>query len=131
MLCQLEQDRPFARVELESRGDALKEQRRYLDVAPLLEPRVPGDADADELRDFLPTQTGRASPGPGGEPYILRLGSTATFTDEDREILSCFGALQACHLSARQPVGDRHDHGTGRRHNRTAACYSMIRMLVM
>ena len=97
MLCELEQHGPVAGIESEGDAEALQELGRYLDIASLFEPCVPGGADAHELRDFLPTQTGSASSHTGSEPYILRLGSAPTLAQEQHEVLSCFEALQACH----------------------------------
>ena len=44
--------------------------RARVDLAALLEPGVPGDADAREQRQFLPAQPGRAPPRPVGQAEV-------------------------------------------------------------
>lgn len=75
------------------------QQKRFgdLNVAPLLEPRVPGETNAGERGHFLPTQAGRAPTAGRGQPYIDR-----------RQLLSVMGqkggkiAARACKRAAGQ-----------------------------
>jgi len=43
-------------------GERVEDLRRGVDVAPLLQPRAPGDADPRELRELLAAQPRRAAP---------------------------------------------------------------------
>jgi hypothetical protein len=60
----------FAIVQLERVGDAEKKSLRYLDIAPLLEPGVPRQANARERRDFFSAQSRSTSAIGSGQPYI-------------------------------------------------------------
>ena len=62
---------PFDRLQLESASHGRQDLGRDPDVPALLEPRVPGEADAGEVGDLLPAQAGRAAPATVGEAHGL------------------------------------------------------------
>jgi hypothetical protein len=66
-----EQMRVLVRVELKRPRDRIQYLGRRIDVAALLEPRVPGDADPGELGDFLATEPRRATPPSWTESDLL------------------------------------------------------------
>jgi hypothetical protein len=51
---------PLFSVEAKSAGNLLQEMGRHLDRAALLKPRVPGQADAGEVRNLLTAQARRS-----------------------------------------------------------------------
>ena len=57
-------------VEFQSLGDFEEKALRDLDVAALLEPRVPGEPDARERSHFLAPQARRAAAAGGWQPDI-------------------------------------------------------------
>ena len=67
-----EEMRVFVRVELQRPRDRIEHLRRRVDLARLLEPRVPGDAYSGELRDLLAAKTWSATPARGRQADLLR-----------------------------------------------------------
>jgi hypothetical protein len=70
-----EEVRLLVSVELERPRDRVEYLSRRTDIASLLEPRVPGDADTGELRDLLATEP--RSPPPPRCPQAHLLGLDA------------------------------------------------------
>ena len=62
--------------------ERLEHLQRGAHVATLLEPRVPGGADAGELRDLLAAQARRAPAPAAGEPDVLGLEARAAVAQE-------------------------------------------------
>jgi hypothetical protein len=106
-------------VPVESKGgrDGGEHLLGRADVAPLLEPRVPGDPDAGELRDLLPAQARRASPARDRQPHLLGRDPLATAAQERRQLPSAHG------ISVRGEIGDGGHHLTLARR---AACYQVV-----
>jgi hypothetical protein len=104
-------------VEPQGAGDGREHLLGRADVAPLLEPRVPGDPDAGELRDLLPAQAGGASPARERQPHLLRGDPLAAAAQERRQ------------LPAPHGVGGRREIDDGGHHltlARRAACYQVV-----
>ena len=59
-------------AEFQRTRQGFEKMRRDLDVAALLEPRVPADADTGELRDLLAPQPRRAAARAGDEANVRR-----------------------------------------------------------
>ncbi|HEY2112366.1 MAG TPA: hypothetical protein VGH25_11630 [Dongiaceae bacterium] len=57
---EIEEIDALGRRELQGFGEAREGRRRDGDLAPLLDPGVPGDAEARELGDLLASEAGRA-----------------------------------------------------------------------
>jgi hypothetical protein len=73
-------------VELQGPRDRVQDLRGRVDVAALLEPRVPGDADACELRDLLAPQA-RGTPTPReAQSDVLGPDTLASAAEERREL---------------------------------------------
>ena len=64
--------RALGGVEAQDAGERVEHLRRRLDVAALLEPRVPGQPDPGELGDLLAPQARRAPPAVRGKADVLR-----------------------------------------------------------
>jgi hypothetical protein len=58
-------------VEPERLGQRVEHLHARVDLAALLQPRVPGDADARKQRQLLAAQPGRAPPRPAGHAEVL------------------------------------------------------------
>ena len=71
--------------------DRLEHVERRAHVASLLEPRVPGGADAGELRDLLAAQAGRAAASAVRQPDVLGLDAGAALAQEIGELLTARG----------------------------------------
>jgi len=69
---QHERVRALLGAEPERTRDRVERVGRRADVSTLLEPRVPGDAHAGELRDLLAAQARRAPPATAGRQPDLR-----------------------------------------------------------
>ncbi|MNT59331.1 hypothetical protein D3C72_1968340 [compost metagenome] len=67
---QQEQVAAFGVVELQGMGHAEQEFLRHLDLAPLLEPGVPGEPHAGHHRDLFAPQAGCAPPPLRGQAHI-------------------------------------------------------------
>ena len=74
-------------------GDRLEHVERGAHVASLLEPRVPGGADAGELRDLLAAQAGRAPPSAARQADVLGLDALAALAQEIGQLLAPAGAV--------------------------------------
>src|SRR6202035_2918615 len=83
---ELEQVGALGAAEPERLGEAVEGCRRQRHVAALLEPRVPGDAEPAELRDFLAPQPGRAPPARARQPEGRGLELLALGADEVAEL---------------------------------------------
>lgn len=84
MLRERKEMRPLGSIQPKGPAQALDEIGRDLNVAPLLEPSVPGESDTGELCDLLAAKAGRAPPYSGGKPGILRLRAGTEIGDESR-----------------------------------------------
>lgn len=73
-------------IESEHATDGPQHLLGRVDVTPLLEPRVPGDADASELGDLFTPQPGCAPPAVGGEADLLRRDPSPTRPQERSEL---------------------------------------------
>src|SRR5262249_35851142 len=67
-----EQVRALVRVEEQRPGDGLEHLRGSVDVAALLEPRVPGDPDPGELRHLLAPQARSTAAPRGRQTHLIR-----------------------------------------------------------
>ncbi|CUJ71991.1 Uncharacterised protein [Achromobacter xylosoxidans] len=74
---QVEQIGPLGPRQLQHPRDARPDRRRYRHLAPLLDPGVPGDADAAQLRHLFAPQPGRAAPHAFGQAGHLRRDARA------------------------------------------------------
>ena len=68
------------------RRDALEDIGRNLNVAPLLEPRVPRGAHTRQRSDFLSTQAGSAAASAAGKPHVFGLDARAAPAQEVCEL---------------------------------------------
>jgi hypothetical protein len=84
--CEVEEVRALAGVEPERARECVEHLRRRLDVAPLLEPRVPREAHAGELGELLAPQARRAAAAAGLETRVLRRDLGAAPAQEIREL---------------------------------------------
>jgi len=69
-MCEQEQMAAFGIVQLERVGDVQQEFLRYVNIAPLFEPGVPGQSDAGERGHFLPPQARSTASFGGRQPDI-------------------------------------------------------------
>ena len=74
-------------VEQERACDRVEHLRRRVDLAALLEPRVPRDSDARDLRDLLAPEARCAPPPRGAEAYLLGRYALAPAAKERAELL--------------------------------------------
>jgi hypothetical protein len=58
-------------IEPERPGQRVEHLHARVDLAALLQPRVPGDADTRQQRQFLAAQPGRAPPRPARQAEVL------------------------------------------------------------
>ena len=65
--------------------DGVEHLLRRVDVAALLEPRVPGHADARELRDLLAPQARRPAPSARGQADVARVDALPPAAQERAE----------------------------------------------
>src|SRR6266540_7134995 len=94
--------------------------RRRVDVAALLEPRVPGDPDPGELRDLLAPEPRRTPPAVRRQPDLLGRHPLATAAQEGGQLLAtqtvgalcCTGCSAGCG-SADRGVSGGHDYHDG------------------
>jgi hypothetical protein len=83
----------LVRVEQQCPGHRVQHLRRGVDVASLLEPRVPGDADAGQRGDLLAAQARRAAPGGGRQADLLRRDPLAPAAQESGQLLAAVREL--------------------------------------
>jgi hypothetical protein len=81
-----EEVRVLVRVELQRPRDRVEHLRRGMNVPALLEPRVPGDADASELGHFLASQPGSATAPRRREADMLRSQALPAAAEEGAEL---------------------------------------------
>ena len=79
------------RVEVEHPGERIDDTRRRGDVAPLLEPRVPGEPDPGQLGDLLAAQTRRAPPPARLQADALGASALSAVAQELREPIAARG----------------------------------------
>src|SRR5262249_35882491 len=77
-----------------------QEMRRDLDVAALLEPRVPGDADPGELRDLLAPQPRSAAARSGDQADVERGHAGAPPLEEVGEVRAGRTAIEDRHRNS-------------------------------
>ena len=75
-------------VEAQRARDGLQDLLGRVDVAALLEPRVPGDADSGELRDLLAAQPRRPAPPDQRQADLLGRDPRATAAQEVRQLMA-------------------------------------------
>jgi len=78
----------LVRVEPQRPRDRIQDLRRGVDVAALLEPCVPGDADPGELGDLLPAEPRRAASSRRSQSDLLRSDALAATPEERGELLA-------------------------------------------
>ena len=76
---------PLGRVEQQGARHRAEHLGAGVDLAALLQPRVPGHPDAGQLRDLLPAQAGGAAPDAGREPGLLGADPLAPAAQEGGE----------------------------------------------
>jgi hypothetical protein len=76
---------PLRGVEPQGRRERVGGLGRRADIPPLLQPSVPGDADAGELRNLLATQAGGAAAKAVRQSDARRSKPLAARTQEFRE----------------------------------------------
>ena len=76
----------LVRVEQQGAGERVEHLLGDLDVAGLLEPGVPGDADAGELGDLLAAQARRAPAAAAGRPTCSGVSALAAAAQEGGEL---------------------------------------------
>jgi hypothetical protein len=79
---QPEQVGALGGVEPERRRDRVEHLNARVDLAPLLQPGVPGDTDPRELGELLAPQPGRAAAGAGGQADVLGQDALPAGTEE-------------------------------------------------
>jgi hypothetical protein len=83
---EVEEMRTFAAVELEHTRNGVEHPGGRLDLAALLQPRVPRESDAGELRDLLAPQPRRAASAAALDAGALGCHLRATLTQEVGEL---------------------------------------------
>ncbi len=94
-----EQVLALVRIEQQRPRDRVQHLRRGVDVAALLQPGVPGDADAGERGDLLAAQAGRTAPGgrAAGRPAA---GAIRSRRLRRKPASSCLRSAASCRRSA-------------------------------
>jgi hypothetical protein len=84
---QLEEVGPLGGVEQQRAGEGVEDLHGDMDVAGLLQPGVPGDADRGELGDLLAPQARGAAPRPAGQSHPLGRDALAAAAQEGGELV--------------------------------------------
>jgi hypothetical protein len=87
-------------AEPERPGQRVEHLHARVDLAALLQPRVPGDADARQQRQLLTAQPGRAPPRPAGQAEVLRRQLRPSGAQELAQLL----APPVLHALAQRPL---------------------------
>ncbi|CAN3980548.1 hypothetical protein KPATCC21470_3189 [Kitasatospora purpeofusca] len=84
---QGEQMGPLTGVEQQGARHRVQYLHGHLDLAPLLQPRVPGDADGGDLRHLLTAQPRRPPPTGRRQPHLLGGDPLPATAQERRQLL--------------------------------------------
>ena len=80
----------LVRIELQRPCDRIEDLSRCVDVPALLEPGVPGDAEAGELCDLLPAKTGGAPAPHRAKPDLLGPDALAAAAEERSQLAAAY-----------------------------------------
>src|SRR4051812_22532305 len=106
---EVEEVRALSGVEAQDPGQRVEHLCGRLDVPALLEPGVPGQADAGELGDLLATQAWRSASPVRGKPDVLRRHLRAAVPEEVRELRAALLGGWWCESHDRCPSCDATD----------------------